>query len=202
MWYYAQAGQQQGPVSDEQIKRMVQDGSLGKEDLVWREGMASWQPAGEVPGLEFPAPTFTPAPLYPPPAPPAAPMAPIVTPPPPPPDAVAPYAAPQYQGMPTPPAPSYGAPPPAYGQAGGADIPDLLVFSIIATLLCCLPAGIAAIVFSSKANNAKKMGDYEGARVAAKQAKTWLTVSVVAGILVFLISLFSSVIIPILQRQH
>jgi len=198
MWYYAQSGQQQGPISDEQIQRMVQDGSLGKEDLVWREGMASWQPAGEVPGLEFPAPTFTPAPLYPPPA---APAAPIITPPPPPPEAVAPYAAPQYQGMPTPPAPSYGAPQPAAWQQG-SDIPDLLVFSIIATLLCCLPAGIAAIVFASKANSAKRMGDFEAARVAAKQAKTWLTVSVVAGILVFVISIFSSIIIPILQRQH
>jgi len=196
MWYYAQAGQQQGPISDEQIKRMVQDGSLGKEDLVWREGMASWQPAGEVPGLAFPAPVFTPPPASPSPA-----AAPIITPPPPPADAVAPYTAPQYQGMPSPPTPSYGAPPPAYGQQAGSDIPDLLVFSIIATILCCLPAGIAAIIFASKANSAKRMGDFEAARVAAKQAKTWLTVSVVAGILVFVISIFSSVIIPILQRH-
>ncbi|HEY2738752.1 MAG TPA: CD225/dispanin family protein [Thermoanaerobaculia bacterium] len=198
MWYYAQAGQQQGPISDEQIKRMVQDGSLGKEDLVWREGMASWQPAGEVPGLEFAAPTFTPAPLYPPPA---APAAPIITPPPPPPDAVAPYAAPQYQGMPTPPAPSYGAPQPAAWQAG-SDIPDLLVWSILVTVFCCLPGGIISIIFASKANSAKRMGDFEAARLAAKQAKTWLTVSVVAGLLLGLLGIFSSVIIPILQQRH
>ena len=198
MWYYAQAGQQQGPISDEQIKRMVQDGSLGKEDLVWREGMASWQPAGEVPGLQFPAPTFTPAPLYPPPA---APAAPIITPPPPPPEAVAPYAAPQYQGMPTPPAPSYGAPPPAYEQQGGSDIPDLLVFTIIATVICCLPAGIVSIIFASKANNAKRTGDFEGARVAAKQAKTWLTISVVAGLLLDVLAILFSIILPILQRH-
>jgi len=197
MWYFAQAGQQQGPISDEQIKRMVQDGSLGKEDLVWREGMASWQPAGEVPGLQFPASTFTPAPFSPPPP---APAAPIITPPPPPPEAVAPYAAPQYQSMPTPPTPSYGAPP-AYGQAGGADIPDLLVMSIIATVLCCVPGGVAAIIFSTKANNAKKMGDFETARQAAKQAKTWLTVSVVVGLLAGLLGILSGVIVPLLQRH-
>ncbi len=196
MWYYAQSGQQQGPISDEQIKRMVQDGSLGKEDLVWREGMASWQPAGEVPGLEFPAPTFTPAPLYPPPA---APAAPIITPPPPPPDAVAPYAAPQYQGMPTPPAPSYGTPQPAAWQTG-SDIPDLLVWSIIATVLCCVPGGIVAIIYSSKANNAKRMGDFATARAAAKQAKTWLIVSVIVGILVSIFVVATQVMIALNHR--
>jgi hypothetical protein len=198
MWYFAQAGQQQGPVSDEQIKRMARDGSLGKEDLVWREGMASWQPAGEVPGFEFTAPAFTPPP------PPASPV-PVVIPPPPPPAAMAPpsYSAPQVQAPPDP----YGAPPPVYGQPAygqqqqaGTDIPDLLVFSIVATLVCCMPAGIAAIVFASKANSAKKMGDFETARKAAKQAKTWLIVSVVAGVLVVLIGI--AVQIMTVASQH
>jgi hypothetical protein len=53
MWYFAQAGQQQGPVSDEQFKRMAREGSLSKHDLVWQEGMASWQPAMEIPSFKF-----------------------------------------------------------------------------------------------------------------------------------------------------
>src|SRR5262249_33215840 len=154
----------------EQIKRMARDGSLGKEDLVWQEGMASWQPAGEVPGFEFPAPAFSPSPVTPPSP------APVVVPPPPPPAAYtpppytpAPYTPPQVQG----PGP-YGAPPPPVYAGGGSDIPDLLVWSIVVTLFCCLPAGIASIVFSSQANSAKKAGDFETARIAAQRAKTWL----------------------------
>jgi hypothetical protein len=162
MWYYAQGGQQQGPVSDEQMQRMIQDGSLRQEDLVWREGMAAWQPAGEVAGLQFPT-----RPAYP-------------TPPPPPPEAVEPYAPPQYQApTPAPPAP-YAAP---YPQPG-SDIPDYLIASIVVTLLCCVPGGIAAIIYANKANTAKRMGDLAAARQAAAQAKTWIILSVVLGLVV------------------
>jgi len=196
MWYFAQAGQQQGPVSDEQIKRMARDGSLGKEDLVWREGMASWQPAGEVAGFEFSAPVFTPAP---------APPAPRVIPPPPPPAAMAPpsYSAPEAQAPFNPyvaPPPPQGQPP-VYGQQpAGTDIPDLLVLSIVATIFCCIPAGIVSIVFSSKANTAKRMGDLDAARKAAAQAKTWLIVSAVAGVVGTIIAIAIQIMIAASQR--
>lgn len=188
MWYFTQEGQQQGPVSDEQIKRMARDGSLGKEDLVWREGMASWQPAGEVAGFDFTAPAPV---IVTPPPPPAA----ALEPPPPSPDLS--YPVPQVQAPPDP----YGAPPPVYAQPqGGADIPDLLVWSILATLLCCIPGGIAAIIFASRANSAKATGDFETARKAASQAKTWLIVSVIAGVLVSLIVVAAQIMIALNHR--
>jgi len=155
MWYYASQGQQQGPVSDEQLQRMIQDGSLTRDDLVWREGMAAWQPAGEVAGLDFP-----PRPTY--------------LPPPPPPADASPYAPPRYQ------APASYAGPPPYGAPA---VPDYLPWAIAATLLCCLPGGVAAIIYANKANTAKRNGDFAGAQAAAKQAKTWLIASVVFGLL-------------------
>ncbi|GAB6165021.1 hypothetical protein JCM19992_10210 [Thermostilla marina] len=43
-WYYAKNQQRFGPVSEEEIRRMVADGTLSGTDLVWREGMPQWQP--------------------------------------------------------------------------------------------------------------------------------------------------------------
>jgi hypothetical protein len=68
-----------------------------------------------------------------------------------------------------------------------AAIPDYLGWSIAATVLCCLPMGIIAIVFSVKANNAKSAGDLRTAAEAANQAKIWLYVSVGLGLAVSLI---------------
>src|SRR5947207_4034156 len=42
-WYYAEAGQQRGPVSDAELSGLVQAGTVRDDTLVWREGMADWQ---------------------------------------------------------------------------------------------------------------------------------------------------------------
>jgi hypothetical protein len=44
MFFYNLNGQQQGPVSEEQLRQMVATGAISPETLVWREGMADWQP--------------------------------------------------------------------------------------------------------------------------------------------------------------
>jgi uncharacterized RDD family membrane protein YckC len=54
-WYYARQGSQLGPVNREQLEAMVRSGTVAPSDLVWTDGMASWQPAGQVPGLASPA---------------------------------------------------------------------------------------------------------------------------------------------------
>ena len=41
-WYYAKDGQQNGPVSTDEILRLVGTGSIGPRGLVWREGMVEW----------------------------------------------------------------------------------------------------------------------------------------------------------------
>jgi antitoxin component YwqK of YwqJK toxin-antitoxin module len=45
-WYYAQDGQQMGPVSLEEIHRLAVSRMLQPPDLVWTDGMNSWSPAG------------------------------------------------------------------------------------------------------------------------------------------------------------
>jgi len=49
-WYYADAGQQKGPVDETSLDDLVQQGVVRDDTLVWSEGMASWQPHGSVRG--------------------------------------------------------------------------------------------------------------------------------------------------------
>jgi len=52
--HYSKSGQQQGPVSSEQLKQLAASGQLQPSDLVWKEGMAQWAEARRMKGL-FPA---------------------------------------------------------------------------------------------------------------------------------------------------
>jgi len=47
-WYYAEAGQQVGPVAEEELLRLVETGRIRSDTLVWHEGLANWQPYGEL----------------------------------------------------------------------------------------------------------------------------------------------------------
>lgn len=49
-YYYALNGQQNGPVPEEELKHMVASGSLAQDTMIWREGMADWQPFASVLG--------------------------------------------------------------------------------------------------------------------------------------------------------
>lgn len=62
-----------------------------------------------------------------------------------------------------------------------------LIFSILVTLCCCLPLGIAGIVYASKINSLQKMGDYAGAQEAAKKAKIYMIIGAVVGLIVQII---------------
>jgi hypothetical protein len=59
--------------------------------------------------------------------------------------------------------------------------------SIVATLLCCLPLGIAAIVFASKVDSAWTSGQYEVAQDAARKAKMFTFISIGVGAVVVLL---------------
>ena len=50
-WFYAANGQQQGPFPEEQLHDLIARGTVRSDTLVWSEGMAGWQKAGEIPGL-------------------------------------------------------------------------------------------------------------------------------------------------------
>ncbi len=55
-WYYADAGRQVGPVEDAQLDELVRSGAVRDDTLVWREGMANWQPHSAVRGPSKPVP--------------------------------------------------------------------------------------------------------------------------------------------------
>lgn len=47
-YYVGKNGQQLGPFGEEQIKARVAAGELNTSDLIWREGMAAWEPIGTI----------------------------------------------------------------------------------------------------------------------------------------------------------
>jgi hypothetical protein len=79
--------------------------------------------------------------------------------------------------------------PPAYNQKnafGGANVPppmpeNYLVWAILATVLCCWPIGIFAIINSTKVGSAYNSGDYEGAQKASESAKKLAIWTAVGG---------------------
>src|ERR1700681_3160483 len=50
-WFFASGGQQQGPYPEAQFRELIGSGTVGADTLVWSEGMAGWQKAGDIPGL-------------------------------------------------------------------------------------------------------------------------------------------------------
>jgi GYF domain 2 len=50
-WFFASNGQQQGPYPEAQFRDLIARGAVTPQTLVWSEGMAGWQKAGEIPGL-------------------------------------------------------------------------------------------------------------------------------------------------------
>lgn len=80
--------------------------------------------------------------------------------------------------------------PPVSVQPSSDKCPDsYLIFSILSTLFCCLPTGIAAIVYASKVEKLWYSGDKAGAQKYSEQAKIWCVVSVGCG-LIFNIFMF------------
>lgn len=53
-WYYSVDGDRQGPVSAQELKKLVEDGTVKPADLVWKDGMGDWVAAKTIKGL-FPA---------------------------------------------------------------------------------------------------------------------------------------------------
>jgi hypothetical protein len=41
-------GQQQGPFDGAKLKEMITQGTLTRDTLVWKQGMAAWQKAADV----------------------------------------------------------------------------------------------------------------------------------------------------------
>ena len=151
-WHYAKNGKQQGPVSAESLRSMIVTGEIAPTDLIWREGMADWTPAGQVPEFSGGGATHAPG-------------------------MVAPPGGSQIpQGGVPQPGQVPGAP------VAHAPIPNYLVQAIVVTILCCWPFGIPAIIFAAKVDGMVSRGDIAGALEASKKAKTWTWVSFGCGL--------------------
>lgn len=61
---------------------------------------------------------------------------------------------------------------------------NYLGWAIAATLLCCMPLGIVAIVYASTVKTRYSRGDYEGAVKASDRAQWWIIFSIVLGLLI------------------
>jgi len=83
------------------------------------------------------------------------------------------FGQPEYGGQ------QYGQ---QYGQPGGSPPPNYLVWAILSTLLCCLPLGIASIVFSAQVNSKYAAGDVAGAQESSAKAKKFAIWSAVVGL--------------------
>ena len=99
-------------------------------------------------------------------------------------------------GPPPPPAPGYSQP-----TVGGMPPPNYLVWAILSTLFCCLPLGIASIVFAAQVNGKFAAGDVAGAQDSSAKAKKFAIWSAVAGVAVAIIWLLFVVVIAALSES-
>lgn len=65
----------------------------------------------------------------------------------------------------------------------GTTVPNYLVFAILATIFCCIPLGIPAIVYAAQVNGKLQAGDLVGAQLASKNAKMWCLIAAGVGLL-------------------
>ena len=177
-YYYVDGNnQQQGPIDAAQLPAF----GVTTKTLVWCEGMANWQAAGEIPELA----SFFAA------------KQPEIP------------AQPQMQpGTPTQPQMQQQVQPqpmninnfqqtqqpmntqPPFQQPNNQQMPpqpdNYLVWAILVTVLCCLPLGVASIIYSVKVGSLYAQGDYNGAVDASQKAKKFAMIGGIGG-LVFII---------------
>lgn len=77
---------------------------------------------------------------------------------------------------------SCGAPLSGGSQGAREHVPNHLVWAILATLFCCLPTGIVAIVYAAQVNGKLEAGNVAGAREASDNARLWSWISFGLGL--------------------
>ena len=73
-------------------------------------------------------------------------------------------------------------------------IPNYLIQAILATICCCVPAGIVAIVYAAQVNGKVAAGDYATAQRYSNNAKTWCWVALGLGIAAAVIGIAVNVV--------
>ncbi|KAM3829267.1 transmembrane protein PMIS2 [Vipera latastei] len=111
-------------------------------------------------------------------------------------------ALPTGQGAAAPMLPSYGLPGPAYyppilqpqqmvliTPVYPSNEPDYLAYSIFTMLFCCLPLGIAALVFSIQTRDANHSGNIMAAQRSSKLARNFSHAALGFGIVILIINI-------------
>ena len=76
-------------------------------------------------------------------------------------------------------------------------IPSHLVWAILATIFCCVPFGIVAIVNASQVNKYKAEGDLAKAYKSSRDARMWSLISLVGiFIYIFMAGIIAAIAIP------
>ena len=173
-------GVQSGPVDLEGLKQM----GLTSAAYVWHEGLSDWVKITQVPELQglYDIPVVNPVPSQGVDPQPEV-KEPEVTSVPPLP---AQEAIVESQPVQQPQQPQQPYQPQYAGEQGAVNEPcppTNLVWAIITTVLCCIPAGIVAIVYAIKVQNKYREGDIEGAKRASEVGAWWCIAAIILGII-------------------
>lgn len=90
---------------------------------------------------------------------------------------------------------------PGVAMPPATSVPNYLVFAILATVFCCLPAGIPAIIYAAQVNGKLQAGDYAGAQAAANNAKMWCWIAFGLG-LAFIVLYALLIMVGVLSGLH
>lgn len=161
-YYITPQGQQAGPV-DENLLRGY---GVSANTMVWTRGMAQWERAGKV----LPPNLLAQEPMTPP-------QAPFGQNP-------NPYGHQPYGQNPYGQQQPYGGRPWTHPQ--GPCPPNYLVWAILTTIFCCMPAGIVSIVYSCKVESAWRDGRQADAESNSKNAGLWAVVSAIISLIVWI----------------
>lgn len=171
-YYFLRGEQRMGPFTVDELKQQ----DIDRQTWIWFEGLEKWTRLNEITELIEVWSTL------------------------PPPVKSGYESSNSYQAPPPPPNPSYGQQNTSYGQQNTSYGPQnvkqhlsqpmpksWLTESILVTLLCCLPFGIAGIVNASKVESRYHAGDVDGAYRASAEAKKWTTIGFWLGIAAIII---------------
>ena len=170
-WYYASGGEHKGPVSEDELIDLFRLGHVKDRDLVWNDTMTDWVALKNVPELAASGKNDESAELE----------VESVTPPAIPSSAAATMAAAASSPAPTP-APD--------SQARMEKVPTYLWQSILCVFLFFWPFAIPAIVYATRVQPFLQAGDIALAKEASRKAKKWVKLSVIFGVILFVLFCF------------
>jgi predicted secreted protein len=99
-----------------------------------------------------------------------------------------------YGAAPPPPPGNYGG----YGGIpGGTPPPNHLVWAILSTLFCCLPLGIASIVFAAQVNSKYAAGDIAGAQDSSNKARQFALWATIIGVVLIILYILLVVVLGV-----